>query len=106
MTVMYTRRNLLLAAAVSPFMTEIAGAAPMGLRDIAASRGLTYGSYVRVEMLDKDRVYTDLVIREAALIVCSCAQWNHLAPSPTTTDYSGLDAAYAWARAHRMAYRG
>ena len=38
--------------------------------------------------------------------MCSCAQWRHLAPTPTTTDYSGLEKIYAWARTHRMAYRG
>ena len=105
---MLSRRDLLLAAAGAPFLAKGAGAAPspVALRDVAAARGLTYGTYVRGEMLDKDKVYTDLVVREAALIVCSCAQWVHLAPTPTTTDYSGLEAIYAWARAHRMAYRG
>jgi endo-1,4-beta-xylanase len=105
---MIARRDLLLAAAALPLLgrTAAAAAPAPALRDIAASRGLTYGTYVRAEMLDKDRVYTDLVTREAALIVCSCAHWRHLAPTPTTTDYSGVEAAYAWARAHRMTYRG
>jgi endo-1,4-beta-xylanase len=104
---MIRRRDLLLAGAALPLLGKVAAAAPApALRDLAASRGLTYGTYVRAEMLDKDRVYTDLVVREAALIVCSCAHWRHLAPTPATTDYSGVEAAYAWARAHRMAYRG
>jgi endo-1,4-beta-xylanase len=102
-----TRRDLLLAGAALPLIGKAAFAAPApALRDIAASRGLVYGTYVRGEMLDKDRMYTSLVTREAALIVCSCAQWRHLAPTPATTDYSGLETVYAWARAHRMAYRG
>src|SRR6185437_5349563 len=104
---MIRRRDLLLAGLALPLVGRAAGAVPASaLRDIAASRGLTYGTYVRAEMLDKDRVYTDVVTREAALIVCSCAHWRHLAPTATTTDYSGVEAAYAWARAHRMAYRG
>src|SRR6185437_16625595 len=104
---MIRRRDLLLAGLALPLVGRAAGAVPASaLRDIAASRGLTYGTYVRAEMLDKDRVYTDVVTREAALIVCSCAHWNHLAPTRTTADYTGLEAAYAWARAHRMAYRG
>src|SRR5581483_9313249 len=94
-----TRRDLLLAATLPLIGTRGANAAPApALRDIAASRGLTYGTYVRGEMLDKDRMYTDLVTREAALIVCSCAQWRNLAPTATTTDYSGLEKVYAWAR--------
>ncbi|HEY1796694.1 MAG TPA: endo-1,4-beta-xylanase [Stellaceae bacterium] len=104
---MISRRDLLLAGASLAFAGKAALAAPApALRDIAASRGLLYGTYVRSEMLDKDRMYTDLVTREAALIVCSCAHWRNLAPTATTTDYSGLERIYAWARAHRIAYRG
>ncbi|HEX5319934.1 MAG TPA: endo-1,4-beta-xylanase [Stellaceae bacterium] len=102
---MIARRDLLLAGAALPLLPKPALAAPP-LRDIAASRGLVYGTYVRSEMLDKDRMYTGLVTREAGLIVCSCAHWKHLAPTRTTVDYTGLEAAYGWARAHRMQYRG
>lgn len=106
MTALPTRRALLFAAA-APLYGGRPHAAPIPvLRDLAAVRGLTYGTYVRFEMLDKDMIYTDLVTREAALIVCSCAHWRHLAPTPTTVDYSGLEAAYRWAVAHRMQYRG
>ncbi len=57
-------------------------------------------------MLGTDPRYTELAAREAALIVCSCPHWRNIAPTPTKVDYSKVEAAYAWARAHGMAYRG
>ncbi len=109
---MPSRRDLLLASVSGAVAWPLAAAAATEpapvpvLRDIAAARGLLYGTYVRAEMLDKDPVYTGLVIREAALIVCSCTQWRNLAPTPTTTDFSGVERVYRWARAHGMEYRG
>ena len=108
---MLSRRALLRAAAQGaaawPLLPLSAGAAaPRPLREIAASRGLLYGTYVRGEMLGTDPRYTELAAREAALIVCSCPHWRNIAPTPTKVDYSKVEAAYAWARAHGMAYRG
>jgi endo-1,4-beta-xylanase len=76
------------------------------LREIAATRGLLYGTYIRAEMLGRDPGYTSLVEREAALIVCSCAHWRHLAPTPARVDYSGVEKVYDWAQEHHIAYRG
>jgi endo-1,4-beta-xylanase len=102
-----TRRAVLArAAGAALFPLAPAAAAPAALRDIAAARGLTYGTYIRAEMLGSDRDYTGLVEREAGLVVCSCAHWRHLAPTPTTVDYSGVEKVYDWAVAHRMKYRG
>ncbi len=103
-----SRRDILRTAALGAAGWPIlAGAAPaLGLQQIAAERGLLYGTYVRAEMLGSDPAYTHLIEREAGLVTCSCTQWSHLQPTPTRFDFAEVEANYAWARARDMKYHG
>jgi endo-1,4-beta-xylanase len=107
---MVTRRRLLaLAAATAAFRpayaeTTVDAGAP--LRDIAAARGIAFGTYVYDEMLRREDEYTHLAEREAALVTSSSFHWAHVAPTPEGADFSGPDRVAAWAAAHRLGLRG
>src|SRR5260370_22715950 len=76
------------------------------LREIAASRGLIYGSNVRSISLVDDPAYAALVARECGLFVCSRAHWDDISPRPIDNRWEPIDADEAWAARHQMKFRG
>ena len=103
-----SRRRFLLAAAQAALLAPgLAQATPIsGLRQIAASRGLLYGSMIRGRLLGTDRAYADLAARECNLFVCRELHWDDVEPRPLVDDFAQPDADAAWAGAHDMAFRG
>ena len=76
------------------------------LRQIAASKGLLFGSVVRFSSLRGKTPYSEIVASECSLYVCADMHWRLVAPTPNATNFSKVDAAEAWARAHDMRFRG
>ncbi len=103
-----SRRRFLAAAAQAAIAAPLlAQAAPIeGLRRIAASRGLLFGSMVRGDVLLKDRAYADLVARECSLFVSREVHFDYLQPKRGEFDFARVDAELGWADAHRMQFRG
>jgi endo-1,4-beta-xylanase len=107
---MISRRDLLLAAAAGA-LCRPAFAAPDALptpvlRDIAAERGLLYGSYLDYWDFHSQPDYEALAARECGLMVSARMDWDHLAPTPDKQNYTEVDTDYDWARGHNMAFRG
>jgi endo-1,4-beta-xylanase len=108
---MISRRAFLLAAAAASTAGQpvLAAADPQiaaGLREIAAERGLLYGSYLDYWDFQAHPDYAALAARECGVMVSARMDWDHLAPSPTKTDFSEVDIDDGWARAHDMKFRG
>jgi endo-1,4-beta-xylanase len=78
----------------------------LGLRATAASKGLLFGSLMRLSSLREDTTYALMMERECNLYVCADMHWRLVAPTPTATDFSKVDPAAAWAQAHDMRFRG
>lgn len=108
---MISRRAFLIAAATAAAVRRralAATAAPPtpGLRDIAAERGLLYGSYLDYWEMQAEADYQALAARECGVMVSARMDWDHLAPGPTTMQFAEVDIDESWARAHGMQFRG
>lgn len=106
-----SRRGLLLGAALGGVWragraAASAPAPPGGLRQIAAERGLVYGSYIDLVNPDYGTQYRTVATRECELNVSSRMDWADVAPTRERTDLSGVDSDYAWGRAHDMKFQG
>ena len=85
-----------------------AGPAMPALRELAARRGLVYGSCAAAQqiVLAPDD-FTALLARECALIVPENEmKWAEMSDGPGQEDYSLPDRMVAFAQARRMAFRG
>jgi len=104
------RRDFILGAASACALAASVGSslASRGeyLRQIAASKGLLFGSAMRLSSLRGKTPYSEMMASECSLYVCGDMQWRLVALSPSATDFSKVDAAKAWARAHDMRFRG
>jgi endo-1,4-beta-xylanase len=107
---MISRRALLIAAAAGaacrPAVAASGPQAAPSLRDIAAERGLLYGSYLDLWDFHSEPDYEALAARECGLMVSSRMDWDHLAPTPAKQEFSEVDQDYDWARTHGMKFRG
>jgi endo-1,4-beta-xylanase len=108
---MPTRRDVLRAAAQSalwlPPLAGIARAAPAEpLRQLAAERGILFGTFIHAGYLGHNEAYEAMIAREAALIVSSTMHWDEVAPTPDRTDFTEIDKVEAWARVHQLGLRG
>jgi endo-1,4-beta-xylanase len=108
---MPTRREVLRAAARGalwlPPLARIARAAPAEpLRQIAAGRGIQFGTYIHDGYLGHNDAYEALIVRETALIASSSLLWQEIAPAPDRTDFSRVDKVDGWASAHQLVLRG
>lgn len=109
------RRDLLLAAASSVFLSacDVASAEEPGLKQLAASKGLLYGSLIRygspstkAAYVMSDPAYARMMERECSLYVSITMFWKLVAPTPERTNLSPVDPVLAWAQAHGMGFRG
>jgi endo-1,4-beta-xylanase len=105
---LWSRRRLLAAAAQAALAAPFAarGEAIPGLRQIAESRGLLFGSVILGRYFAQDRDYEALAARECNLFVCDQLQWDDVEPRQFVDDFGRPDADYAWAGAHGMQFRG
>ncbi len=77
------------------------------LREIAASRGILFGSMVLKKTLATDPKYTDLVAQQCGIIVPGHElKWDALRPAPDQFDFSEGDWIEQFARSHGMLVRG
>jgi endo-1,4-beta-xylanase len=110
MSAIVSRRELLRLAASGaaawPALAHPAAAAPHpALREIAAGRGLLYGSYLNLFDLDADPQAPLIAARECGVMVAAM-DWSQLSPTPTVTDFKQPDIDYRWARDRDMKFRG
>jgi endo-1,4-beta-xylanase len=107
---MISRRVLLAAAAAGaacrPALAAAAPPATPALRDIAAERGLLYGSYLDWWDFHSQPDYEALAARECGVMVSARMDWDHLAPTPAKTEFAEVDTDYDWGRGHDMIFRG
>src|ERR1700738_1814895 len=105
---MISRRSFLAAAAASAICQPAIAAPPaaLPLRDIAAERGLLYGSYLDWWDFRSQRDYEALAARECGVMVSSRMDWDPLAPTPAKQEFAEVDTDYDWARSHNMKFRG
>jgi endo-1,4-beta-xylanase len=101
-----TRRGFLAAAPAMLFALPVGAGQVRGLRDIAKSRGLRFGSMVHGRLLAGDRAYADMMARECGVFVCREAHFAYLQKRRGTFDFSQPDLDLAWAKAHGMVFRG
>ncbi|HZK90100.1 MAG TPA: endo-1,4-beta-xylanase [Stellaceae bacterium] len=102
-----SRRFMLLApAAGAVCRPAFAASGALGLRTIAASRGLLYGSYLDMWEMRALADYAALAARECGVMVSARMDWDHLQPSAESHDFAAVDTDYDWARAHDMKFRG
>jgi endo-1,4-beta-xylanase len=108
---MISRRAFLASAAAAGAVCRPASAAlPLeptpGLRNIAAERGLLYGSYIDPWELKQEADYEAVCTHECGLMVTGRMDWDHLQPTPDRHDFTGVDADYDWATQNGMKFRG
>jgi endo-1,4-beta-xylanase len=111
-----TRRAALLgtiAAAACARGAVYSEAAEQGLQDLAAAKGLDYGSMVTWKSWDgddainRDDAFSQLVLRECGLIVSAMEMfWRLNSQSPGNMDFSGADALVDWGVKHGKKVRG
>jgi endo-1,4-beta-xylanase len=103
-----SRRGFVLGAAGATLVAPAAARATRvtGLRQIAESRGLMFGSMIRGSDLGKNRALADTAGRECDLFVCRVMHWDYVEPRRGTYDYAQPDSDAAWAAAHAMKFRG
>lgn len=105
---MLTRRLFLEQLAAGSAVTTLrpSVAADRGLRDIAAQRGIAYGCAAATYEL-KDSVFSAALTREAGILSAEYEmKRTALEPARGAYDFSGGDGLLAFARRHRMAFRG
>jgi endo-1,4-beta-xylanase len=109
------RRSLLVGAASAGLMfaCPMARSDEPGLRQLAASKGMVFGSLIHqapppegVGYVMTDPAYAQMAIRECGLYVSTSVFWKRVAPTPTAMNFSSAKLALDWAEAHGMAFRG
>ena len=77
------------------------------LREVAASRGILFGSMVLKKTLAGEPIYADLVAQQCGIIVPGNElKWDTLHPAPNQFDFSEGDWIEQFARTHGMRFRG
>jgi len=100
------RRRALLGAAVSAPLAAAAQEALPPLREIAARRGIAFGTAVHARLLG-DPAYAAPIAREAALLVPEGeAKWDSLQPEEGRFTAAELDPILDFAAAHGQRVRG
>lgn len=91
----------------SPGNGTTAGSKPIGLRAIAASRGLAYGAALGLRSVDEDQALADAYTRECAVLVPEGdAKWAGLRPAAGVFRFDGLDRLLGIADRHGQSVRG
>jgi endo-1,4-beta-xylanase len=105
-----TRRQAIagaLAAGLACAAREGEAAAPAALRDLAAAKGILYGSCVQEAQLAAQDDFTALVLRECAAIVPENEmKWQWMSHAPEEEDFSIPDRIVDFAARHGLAVRG
>jgi endo-1,4-beta-xylanase len=105
-----TRRQAVvgaLAALLADCPREATADAPRALRDLAAAKGILYGSCVQEAQLAVHDDFTALLLRECAAIVPENEmKWQWMSHQPGEEDFSIPDRIVDFAARHRLAVRG
>src|SRR4051812_5468787 len=101
----HNRRAFMIAsfAAAACAQARTGAAANAGLGDIAASRGIRFGSMVKARYLQQDRQYADMMRREIKLASCFSLQWKDVEKKRGNARYPHADVEIGWAEDEHMA---
>ena len=103
-------RRALLSSAAAVIMTRpmaAYAATPTTLRDAAQAKKLLYGTSVSPKFLDSDRGYSDLVAKQAGILVCEGAtKRKSLQPERNRFNFEPADAVWTFAKKHDQQMRG
>src|SRR3954469_11784769 len=101
----HNRRSFIIGslAAAACARTGIAAADSLGLGDIAAARGIRFGSMVKARYLQQDRAYADMMRREIKLASCFSLQWEDVEKERGEAQYPRGDVEINWANDEHMA---
>ena len=95
------------ASAVDSAPAADSSRALSSLREVAASRGILFGSMVLKKTLATVPKYADLVAQQCGIIVPGNElKWDALHPAPGQFDFSQGDGLEQFARSHGMLFRG
>src|SRR5690242_10586225 len=79
----------------------------IALRDIAASKGLLFGSAIPKKNLFGDPLFSRLVSRQCGILVPELElKWEALRPAPDQFDFRGGDWLYEYTKTNQMKFRG
>lgn len=118
-----TRRSMLKqmatlsgVAVAAPLITEHASAQPwlgaasgdaVSLGDLAAQKGILYGSSISKKHLSDDPAYAKLIVQQCKIVVPeSEMKWKALRPSPDKFSFPTADWMVQWAEGHDLKVRG
>jgi len=77
------------------------------LREVAAARGIIFGSAIPKKNLFSDPLFSRLVARQCGILVPELElKWEALRPAPDQFDFRGGDWLYQYAQSNRMLFRG
>ncbi len=98
------RRSLLSSALIAAWP---AMAQEPGLREIAARRGITYGTAVHARLLESDAPYAASIAREAGILVPEGeGKWDSMQPDPGRFSLAEMEPILRFAARHGQTVRG
>ena len=101
----HNRRSFMIASLAAAACTQAGTgvAASQGLGDIAASRGIRFGSMVKARYLQQDRAYVATMRQEIKLASCFSLQWEDVEKKRGDARYPHGDLEIGWANDEQMA---
>jgi endo-1,4-beta-xylanase len=84
-----------------------AGEAPVALKDIAAQKGILYGSAVGWMHLQRDPGLANLTVQQDSIVTPETElKWKYLLPRPDKFAFDYADALVHWAQSHDLFIHG
>ena len=96
-------------ASAAPFSNGLpaSGSDPVSLGDVAAQKGILYGSSVSKKHLSDDAAYANLIAQQCKIVVPeSEMKWKALRPSPDKFSFQTADWMVHWSESHDLKVRG
>lgn len=100
-------RRALMTAALAAMATPACAAPPLDLGNLAARRGVQFGTAIEPQSVEKDFDFAGLVRAQCAILTPENAlKWNQLRPSRDQFDFAQSDRVAAIAAANRVPMHG
>ena len=105
------RRSFVVGAlSAGAWASSISGAAQAAqvesLGELAAEKGILFGSMIKMRLLNQDDRYNAMMREQCKLFTCPLMHWDLLAKKQGEYDFSRPDGDQAWAEANGMQFRG
>jgi endo-1,4-beta-xylanase len=84
-----------------------AGGAPVALKDVAAQKGIVYGSAVGWGHIQRDPALANLIVQQDSMVTPGTElKWKALLPRPDKFNFDNADALVHWAQSHDLLVHG